>query len=398
MPYSFACPCGTKLSVGENLVGKAVKCPKCAKVMKVPAPVGAGASTAVAAPPAPKPAAPGAPGTPMPRMELPPSPGKPPSKQSPAVMPKAPAPKAAAPKPPAPPAPKPAPPKAASRPPSTPAIDEVEIVDDVEEVAAPPARKGPPAVLGLKAAPPAVSEIQESPLEEVEEVDDARGGYAGVGRKIQGISKPSLEEDSPVPDHMRERIHEELTKGERLIWVGQPSHRIIWIRTIPLMIGTGLVGLFAGGFMLISGYQAYSHGGGVGFLLMGLFVLLIILASVIFQPIYALWKAKRTCYALTSRRCIVWRCQWHGGIATDNYTPGQLANMRRFDMWFFSKGGGDVVFKIVTVITTTYRSRGPSSTSVTEYRYGFLAVERCRDVEKLIRETLLDRLLDKLNA
>jgi hypothetical protein len=393
MPYSFACSCGTKLSVGDNLLGKAVKCPKCATVMKVPAAVGAGASTGVTTPPKSAPA-PGVPSTPMPRMELPPSAGKPAPKPA---APKPAAPKAAAPKPPAPAAPKPAPPRAAPKPPPPAAVDDVEVVDDVEEVAAPApraGRKGPPPVLAVRQAPP---DMEEAPLEEVEDVDD-RGDYAGVSRKARDITKAPLDEDFPVPDHMRERIEEELSKGEKVVWVGQPSRRIILIRTIPAMIFTGIFGLLFGGFFFFGAVIAMFKGqASIGAVLIALFILLFLIGIIILQPIYALWKAKRTCYVLTNRRCIVWLCQWHGGIRTDNYTPAQLTNMRRADMWVFGKGGGDVIFRTMTVITTTYRQRGGSSTSVTEYRYGFLAVERCRDVEKLIRETLLDRFLDKLN-
>jgi hypothetical protein len=37
-----------------------------------------------------------------------------------------------------------------------------------------------------------------------------------------------------------------------------------------------------------------------------------------------------------------------------------------------------------------------SSTSVSTKHYGFLAVARVREVEKLVRETLIDRFVDKL--
>jgi hypothetical protein len=48
MPVSFSCPCGKKLRVGDELVGRRVKCPGCARVLSVPAPA--------AAKPAPAPA------------------------------------------------------------------------------------------------------------------------------------------------------------------------------------------------------------------------------------------------------------------------------------------------------------------------------------------------------
>src|SRR5689334_22960436 len=59
MPISFACSCGKRLKVADNLVGKKVKCPGCQKITLVPA-----EDAAVGAPTSPpkasKPAAPAA--------------------------------------------------------------------------------------------------------------------------------------------------------------------------------------------------------------------------------------------------------------------------------------------------------------------------------------------------
>ncbi len=39
MTVKFYCPCGQKLSVGDDMVGKHVRCPKCRKVLAPPQPL-----------------------------------------------------------------------------------------------------------------------------------------------------------------------------------------------------------------------------------------------------------------------------------------------------------------------------------------------------------------------
>jgi hypothetical protein len=39
MTIKFYCPCGQKLSVGDDLVGKHVRCPKCQRVLTPPQPL-----------------------------------------------------------------------------------------------------------------------------------------------------------------------------------------------------------------------------------------------------------------------------------------------------------------------------------------------------------------------
>lgn len=39
MTIKFYCPCGQKLSVGDELVGKHVRCPRCNRVLNPPQPL-----------------------------------------------------------------------------------------------------------------------------------------------------------------------------------------------------------------------------------------------------------------------------------------------------------------------------------------------------------------------
>jgi hypothetical protein len=231
---------------------------------------------------------------------------------------------------------------------------------------------------------PAKAKAAALPEEALEEVDSR-------GRSIR--KDPDLQVDYEVPEKYKQRIEDELSKGERLIWCGQPSRRIVVIRSLIYTAIGAIVALSALVFALVNMMGRGAH---VGNALMGGFIGVMVGIPLMLTPLWRLWKAGRTCYVLTSRRCIVWRCEWYGGVTMDNYSPAQLTNMFRRDMWLFGNGGGDVVFRTLTIITTTHYRRGGTSTSMQTYLYGFLAVENVRDIERLVRETLVDKLVDKL--
>jgi len=198
-----------------------------------------------------------------------------------------------------------------------------------------------------------------------------------------------------IPEKYEEQIKGEMTKGEKLLWCGQPSRRVVMIRSLLYSIGGAVMFLI---FLVIALVSAMKAGGNYGMLLMLLPFGLIFLTVGAVTPFYQAWKAGRTCYALTTRRCIVWLCQWHGGVVMNTYTPLDLLHMWRRDMWFFANGAGDVVFKTRTVTTISARGgrHGGVSSSTTTYYYGFLSVENVGPIEKLIRETLLDKMTDRM--
>lgn len=39
MPLKFYCPCGQKLEVGDDLLGKRVRCPRCKRILTPPQPL-----------------------------------------------------------------------------------------------------------------------------------------------------------------------------------------------------------------------------------------------------------------------------------------------------------------------------------------------------------------------
>ena len=105
-------------------------------------------------------------------------------------------------------------------------------------------------------------------------------------------------------------------------------------------------------------------------------------------------RARFTAYALTTRGCLVFEPNTVGTIEATVYLPDIVSRMRRRNSWTH-KGGGDLIFRTKTVITTTTsrnRCTGASSSSstVSETHYGFLSVEDVARVEKLVNRHLVD--------
>lgn len=360
MPISVACTsCATKLKVADNLAGRSVKCPKCSTVVKV---------VAAVAPAASAPAAPAA-------------------KTSP--------------RPPAPPSPKAAPAKRL-----TPKVESDEDFD--ENVKAAPGVSPSKAKAKAKAVPEDDEDFDENvkaapgaarsgkstkSKKAAKEEDDEEDDNVQARKVPTTATTEEVLDASDAPEHIKERVQEELSGKERLVWLGQPDPKIMMVRGIPQAI-MGLVFAIIGCVLMFT-----LNMGAMGYIGPGLFLLIGL--GMCFYPLFQNMRAKKMSYALTNRRCIVWTCNLIGQVKRTNYEPAQLVNMRRAGSWIMGDGAGDVIFKTITKITTThYQNRrggyAGSSTSVTQIHYGFLAIRRAQEVEQLIRETLVDRLVDKL--
>lgn len=218
--------------------------------------------------------------------------------------------------------------------------------------------------------------------------DDDEDDRPRKRRAVERLEEP--DEDLPVeeidldaadvPDDIRDRIGDELGKNEKLFWVGMPSRRIVFLRALVIPIIGAFISLIVLGVSMV-------QGGTLGHVLVfGALGGLVLIGSFL-TPLWALWQAGRTCYALTNKRCIVWQGGLFGGVEMENYNAARVANMWRREMWLFGNGGGDLVFRSVTVVTVTTGKHGGVSESTTYY--GFLAVENVRQVERLVRDVLL---------
>lgn len=174
-----------------------------------------------------------------------------------------------------------------------------------------------------------------------------------------------------LPAALDAMVRDELADGEKLAWVGRPRAGRMILASVPMAI----FGVFFGGFAVFWIAGASRVGGAFG--LFGLPFVAVGLALVA-SPIWAGWKASRTCYAVTNRRAVILEPGGWDGLRVRSYRPEDLGAMARNQR---GDGSGDLVFEEIT----TYRNRGGRHV----IRRGFLAIDRVRDVETLIRSALL---------
>ncbi|HEV3255374.1 MAG TPA: hypothetical protein VG013_00710 [Gemmataceae bacterium] len=181
--------------------------------------------------------------------------------------------------------------------------------------------------------------------------------------------------DPSVSSELAARVANELDAGERLIWAGQPRLDLA-MRSAYLLVPCGVV--FTG-FALVWIVVAVVVSAGLmapcslPFVAVGI----LLMAS----PVWLRRRARQTMYALTDRRAIVWEPAWWGTVTVRDYTAAGLGRMSRTER---ADGSGDLVFEEFTTVSSS--SNGTTSSTT---RRGFLAIDHVREVEDLVRRTLL---------
>lgn len=201
---------------------------------------------------------------------------------------------------------------------------------------------------------------------------------------------------SDIPEQYLRPILHELTESEQLLWTGLQSPRVLWKGG---MIGTAAAGGMAVAFGLFSLIPLLGRSSPAT--IPGIVMLVFGVAAAGFS-LFVFLNAKRsdkhTVYALTNRRALVCRPTLFGEGHVDSYGPQVLQGMRRRDYWF-TKGAGDLIFRTertLHVHVQSNRNGSSASTSESERRFGFLGIDNVREVEKLVREKLVNPLVDKL--
>jgi len=186
------------------------------------------------------------------------------------------------------------------------------------------------------------------------------------------------------------RVQTELRKGERLVWFGRPVPRAFARAARPVF----WFGLFFTAFSLFwiasaSAILCFGEGMqnakgpegifqflplfGVPFFLIGV--------GMLGSPIWVRRWAKRSCYAITDRRVILWKAGWLGTVEVRSYSAEHLGRIVRTE---YGDGTGDLIFEeIVERYTDT---EGAACTRT--IRRGFIGIEDVREVESLIRQSL----------
>ena len=198
-----------------------------------------------------------------------------------------------------------------------------------------------------------------------------------------------LFDSSTLPAELDDRVRSELRDGERLLWVGQPRPAWFPRESLPVMLFGIPFTAFSIFWMVAATGILFGDTDGKGptlafrilFPLFGLPFVLIGLWMVL-APYWHRRKAKRSCYALTDRRAILWEAGSFRSVAVRTYGPDDLSKVYRVE---YGNGRGDLVFE--EIHRQRRSSKGRRWTSVT--RHGFLDVDNVRGVEELLRKVLL---------
>ncbi len=180
-----------------------------------------------------------------------------------------------------------------------------------------------------------------------------------------------------IPHEMRQVLERELDRGERALWMGQPSPGRMAKRNLPILIFAIPWTAFAIFWMAgAAGFKIpdFSKGGmenlfslfGIPFVLIGLGMFL--------SPLWAMKKAKKTIYAITDKRAIIMKLGRR--MAIQSFLPQQLQSLRRAQR---ADGSGDIIFKK----EFTVDSRGQRSATT---EIGFFGIQNVKEIETMLRE------------
>jgi hypothetical protein len=236
---------------------------------------------------------------------------------------------------------------------------------------------------------------------------------AAVSVPAPDIAAAPYREDGQVPADIKAKVLGDLDTTERVVWVGQPVAKLVLLRNLYYLIPTVILFVIALVWLASSlipaktaadaaaqkGHATQQVGktpappakSGIGILApLGM---LCVAAGFTAVPLARWYFATRSCYVLTSRRALVYKAGLFGP-ELESYPPLEVANMRRSDSWL-SSGCGDLIFRTALVISTS-NNRGRLTQSVRQIHYGFLAIAKIGEVERLVRETLINRFEERL--
>ncbi len=194
---------------------------------------------------------------------------------------------------------------------------------------------------------------------------------------------------SSLPADLDARVRSEMRGGERPLWVGQPRPGRFARRSIPIVLfgipwtAFAVFWMAAASGILFGGFAGNGGPGGFEaflacFPLFGLPFVLVGL-GMLSSPYWLVRQARRTCYALTDQRAILWQAGQFGSVSVRSYTSEALGKTHRTE---YADGSGDLVFE--EVVTVGRDSDGDRTTT----RHGFMAIGNVREVEELLRRVL----------
>lgn len=177
-----------------------------------------------------------------------------------------------------------------------------------------------------------------------------------------------------LPYDLRQLVERELNADETTAWVGRPRPIRMAIKALPMaLFAIPFTGFAVYWMYSASGFKMPNGGnGGVSFFSLFGVPFVIVGVGLLFSPLWKMRVAKRTVYAVTNKRAIVFEGGW--GTSVRSFGPDQLQNMNRKQR---SDGSGDIVFK--KEMHGTRRHDAPAK------EIGFLGIDDVKHAEEKIR-------------
>ena len=178
-----------------------------------------------------------------------------------------------------------------------------------------------------------------------------------------------------IPRHLRDMVDREMDQGERLVWAGQPNARRFVLRALPIMLFAIPWTAFA--IFWMWGASGFGEPSELprGFSLFPLFGLPFVLIglAMLSSPLWAIRKARRTVYAVTDRRAILFL----GGRGTTirSFGPDRMGGLRRKQR---ADGSGDILFEPTLPFHAGAHPRMAGG--------GFFGIANVKEVESLLRD------------
>jgi hypothetical protein len=213
------------------------------------------------------------------------------------------------------------------------------------------------------------------------------------------MSFPDQFEDSVTSDagEAEFTLRSELEEKEKLLWSARPRSHSGILPALPIVlfgIPWTLFSLFwtaaasgiLDGFLPGQGARFAGEGPiqvgrivfsvfGLPFILVGLFMLT--------APFWQLRRLKHTVYGITDRRAIIITPSFRGSRTVESFYRGEIGRLIRHEL---RDGSGNLDFEVGAMIS----SPGGQRTSISEpKRTGFHGVARVKEVEDLLRRTLM---------
>lgn len=190
----------------------------------------------------------------------------------------------------------------------------------------------------------------------------------------------------PVPADALRPVLAQLAEGEQLLWTGTPSPRVLWNGQVVLSaaLGAGAVALSA--LAVVVAVQA-KHVAVLGTVVPLVFFAggAVLMAGVGLLNVGSRDPRGKVVYALTDRRAFVHRLPFFGEGRVLAFGPDEVWHLRRYE-YARTENAGDLIFE----------HPDPQPGRKAPAPVGFLGIDNVRDVERLVRATLVDAPADEM--